>query len=85
MMEDDLMSLIDAEISRLKGEIRALTRERDTAREQLVISQCRAEELEFCLDQARIVLNHFQVSLTAPDERRLAQGAMIASDMEVRA
>jgi hypothetical protein len=32
--EVDWMSLIDAEMSRLKGEIRILTRERDNAKEQ---------------------------------------------------
>lgn len=35
--EVDWMSLIDAEMSRLKGEIRILTRERDKAKEQALL------------------------------------------------
>lgn len=35
--------------------------------------------LRFCLDQARIVLEHFKTELPDPDHRRLAEGAMIAS------
>lgn len=37
MEEVDWMSLIDAEMSRLKGEIRVLTRERDAARKQALL------------------------------------------------
>jgi hypothetical protein len=35
--EEDPMSLIDAEMSRLKGEIRVLTRERSAAKEQALL------------------------------------------------
>jgi hypothetical protein len=35
--EEDLMSLIDAERSRLKGEIRVLTRERDAVRKETLL------------------------------------------------
>jgi hypothetical protein len=37
------------------------------------------ELLEFCLDQARIVLEHFRTELLDPEDRRIAEGAMIAS------
>lgn len=37
MKEVDYMSLIDAEMSRLKGEIRVLTRERDAAKRQTLL------------------------------------------------
>ncbi len=89
------MSLIDAEMSRLKGLNRVLTRERDEARqrlvevdgqrEQLETLQAHAEELQFCLTQARIVLKHLRASAVDPGDRRLAEGAMIASDMDIKA
>lgn len=37
------------------------------------------ETLHFCLDQARIVLEHFRTELPDPEHRRIAEGAMIAS------
>jgi hypothetical protein len=37
------------------------------------------EMLQFCLDQARIVLEHFKAELPDPEHRRLAEGALIAS------
>lgn len=38
--------------------------------------------LQFCLDQARIVLAHFADNLPELDDRKLAFGALVASDMD---
>lgn len=37
------------------------------------------EMLAFCLDQARIVLEHFKTELPDPEHRRIAEGGLIAS------
>lgn len=42
--EDDPMSLIDAEVSRLKSEVRVLTRERNSAAERMRIAEDKAED-----------------------------------------
>lgn len=88
--EDDSMSLIDAEMSRLKGEIRVLTRERDERDERISELEtrnetllARADELQFCLTQARIVLEHFSKMLPDFEHRKWAHGAMVASDMNL--
>lgn len=89
-MEDDPMSLIDAEMSRLKGLVRVTERERDEARaslnelaEEHERLQARAEVLQSCLTQARIVLEHLAQNLPNQGDRRLAHGAMVASDMHL--
>lgn len=47
--------------------------------EEIERLSARAEMLDFCLGQARIVLEHFSVELPDPEHRRVAEGAMIAS------
>ena len=42
----------------------------------------RADELQFCLGQARIVLSHFADNLPDLENRKLAFGALVASDMD---
>ena len=42
--------------------------------------QAHAELLDFCLSQERNVLNHFARVLPDPEHRRIAQGALIASE-----
>ncbi len=78
-MEDDPMSLIDAEMSRLKALLRRAERERDAVETENERLRAHGELLEFCLDQARIVLEHFKKELPDPEHRRLAEGALIAS------
>lgn len=41
-----------------------------------------AELLQFCLDQARIILSHFADNLPDLENRKLAFGALVASDMD---
>lgn len=41
-----------------------------------------AELLQFCLTQARIVLAHFADNLPDLENRKLAFGALVASDMD---
>lgn len=90
MMEEDLMSRIDAEMSRLKGLLRISEREcreRDDRISELEAQNetllARADELQFCLTQARIVLEHFSKMLPDFEHRRWAHGAMVASDMNL--
>jgi hypothetical protein len=89
-MGDDPMSWVDAEMSRLKGLLRVTERERDQERErvseleaQKETLQARSDELQFCLDQARIALDHFSNILPDFEHRKLAHGAMVGSDMNL--
>ncbi len=52
--------------------IRFIEEERDD-----LAAEC--ELLRFCLDQARIVLDHFRTTLPDSGDRRLAEGALFAS------
>jgi len=51
--EENPMSLVDAEMSRLKSEIRILTRERNIAEERMRAAESR-------LDEAQQVIEHWQ-------------------------
>jgi hypothetical protein len=59
--------------------IAVVEQERDEAVTENERISARAEMLEFCLAQARIVLEHFKAELPDPGDRRLAEGALIAS------